>query len=98
MLYSLLPITEDADSVIQTQVLHFDSDCLSVHELVVSKDYLSNLLCFGREPVLSDHCNKGMEPLVVVEDATKQIAQLFEFFVLGSLIFLFWGLFWWFKL
>ena len=74
MLHSFLPITEDADSITQTQVLHFDSDRLSIHELVVSEDYLPNLLGLGRQPVLSDHCNEGMEPLVVVEHAAKQIA------------------------
>lgn len=93
MLHRFLAIAEDADSVIQTQVLHFDSDRLSVHELVVSKDHLSDLLGLGRESMLSDHRNEGMEPLVVVEDAAKQIAKLFEFFGSGRQSFLNWGLF-----
>lgn len=93
MLHRLLAITEDAHSVIQTQMLHFDSDRLSVHELVVSKDHLSDLLGLGRESMLSDHRNEGMEPLVVVKDAAKQIAKLFEFFNFRGQSFLNLGLF-----
>jgi len=93
MLHSFLSITEDADSVIQTQVLHFDSDCLAVHELVVSEDHLPDLLGLGRESVLPDHGNEGMEPLVVVEDASKQIGKLFHFIGTGSQSFFNWCLF-----